>query len=38
MLSDKVDELRTCKEKCGKEFKEVEKFLDNINFYSKQKF
>ena len=37
-FGEKVEELRMCKEKCGKELRDVEKFLDNINFYSKQKF
>lgn len=32
-----MQELRSCKEKCGDESREVEKFLDNINFFSKKK-
>lgn len=33
-----MQELRECKQKCRGEQRELEKFLDNINFYSKKKF
>ena len=37
-MDERLEELRMCKEKCGRELTDVEKFLDNINYYSKLKF